>query len=269
MRMTTISGTDLRTSRFIFGTGGLLNAGSSSTRHRLLFKAVDSGFTHFDTAPYYGFGIAERDLAVVLRARPEITFTTKVGLNPPGGPDQHTATVLLRKMLGRVWGTLSRPIINFTVSAARQSLEDSLRRTGRERVDLYLLHDPIAHLVATEEWKEWLTSCVRTGKMRYFGLASSGETLELFLENDAVLGSVLQVRDSIAGREADVLEQYGRERQITYGYVTAALHANPHCIVPDVLRAALAVNPHGAIIVTSRHADRLQQYGELADREDA
>lgn len=265
MRTTTLPGTGLRVSRFIFGTGGLLNVGSSSRRLRLLFAAVDAGFTHFDTAPYYGFGVAERDLAAVLAARPEVTFTTKVGLNPPGGADQPVSLVLLRKVLGRAIASLSRPLVDFSLAAGRRSLEDSLRRTGRDRIDAYLLHDPMIPLVATEEWRTWLESCVSAGKVRYFGLALPPESVQLFLGNDAVFGSVLQVRDSIAGREADVLERFGRVKQITYGYVSAALRADPQRSVPEVLRAALARNRDGAIIVTSRRRDRMPQYSDLTE----
>lgn len=265
MRVVTLPGIGLRTSRFIFGTGSLLNVGSASGRRRLLFAAVDAGFTHFDTAPYYGFGVAERDLSEVLEARPEVTFTTKVGLYPPGGADQRPATVVLRKLLGRAFPSLSRPVVNFTVSAGRRSLEDSLRRTGRERVDLYLLHDPVARLVATEEWRKWLDSCVSAGKVRYFGMALSADAVQPFLENGAVIGTVIQIRDSVDGREADVLGRYGRATQITYGYVSAALRANPRCRVSEILGTALARNPNGAIVVTSGKIDRLRQYSGLTE----
>lgn len=265
MRVVTVPGTGLRMSRFIYGTSGLLNVGPSWRRRRLLFAAVDAGFTHFDTAPYYGFGVAERDLAEVLATRPEVTFTTKVGLYPPGGADQPAAVVLLRKLLGRACHSLSRPLVDFSVSSAHRSLEASLRRTRRERVDLYLLHDPLARLVATEEWRKWLDSCVGAGKVRYFGMALTADAVKPFLENGAMIGSVIQLADSVGRREADVLHCYERPLQITYGYVSAAIRANPRCHVHEVLRAALARNHDGAIIVTTRRLDRLKQYGDLTE----
>lgn len=269
MRTLILPGVGLRVSRFIFGTGGLLSVGGAAFRRRLLFAAVDAGFTHFDTSPYYGFGVAERDLAAILKARPDVTITTKVGLYPPGGADQKVATALLRKMLGRAWGTLSRPVVDFTLESGRRSLEESLRRTGRERIDLYLLHDPVVNMVATDEWLRWLESCVDTGKVRYFGMALTAEAVRPFLDGNAAIGEVVQLRDSVAGREADVLDRYGRPKQITYGYVSSALRANPRCSVPGVLRAALARNPHGAIIVTSSQPERLRQYGQLTETSDA
>lgn len=265
MRMTTIPGIDLRVSRFIFGTGGLLNAGTATSRRRLLFAALDAGFTHFDTAPYYGFGLAERDLAEVLKARPAVTFTTKVGLYPPGGADQRVSTVLARKILGRAFRSLSRPLVDLSVSTARQSLEGSLRRTGRERIDLFLLHDPVVRLLETEEWRNWLDCCVSQGKIRHFGMALSADVAVQFLDTDATIGSVIQIRDSIDGREADVLDRYGRAKQITFGYVSAARLANPRCCVLDVLRNSLFRNPNGGVIVTTKRLGRLQQYADLAE----
>lgn len=62
MRRIILPGTALSVSRFIFGTASLFRAGRRSERLRLLDAAYDHGLTHFDTAPYYGFGSAERDL---------------------------------------------------------------------------------------------------------------------------------------------------------------------------------------------------------------
>src|SRR5258706_340990 len=72
-----IANTDLRVSRFIFGTGSLFNAGPLAKRLAVLEAAVEHGFTHFDAAPYYGFGMAERDLAHVLRKHPALTGSSR------------------------------------------------------------------------------------------------------------------------------------------------------------------------------------------------
>ena len=53
MNQITLPGTDLRLSRFSFGTAGLFNvSGSARERGRLLAAAYDNGFTHFDTAAH-------------------------------------------------------------------------------------------------------------------------------------------------------------------------------------------------------------------------
>ena len=85
MKKVQISGTDLEVSQFIYGTASLFNLRGADARRRILSSAVDAGFTHFDTAPYYGFGLAERELAPILRANSQITVTTKVGIYAQGG----------------------------------------------------------------------------------------------------------------------------------------------------------------------------------------
>ena len=66
-----------------FGTGGLLRIGSARERQNVLAAAVANGITHFDTAPIYGFGEAERSIGRFLRReRSRLTVATKFGLTP-------------------------------------------------------------------------------------------------------------------------------------------------------------------------------------------
>lgn len=264
MKTIVLKGTDLTVSRFIFGTAALFNIRRAVERQNLLEAVVDAGFTHFDTAPYYGFGIAECALAPVLRAHPQLTVTTKVGIYSAGGESQSSTSVFLRKAFGRVIRPLSRPTIDFSLKKAKEALEGSLRRLGRETIDLYMLHEPEPELVATEEWQRWLECCVTDGKLRAFGLALAAERVEPFLATGRTLGQVIQMTDSLSGREADVLQEYGRPMQITYGYVSAAMSNRDPMPVREILRRALLRNISGAVIVSTKRRDRLAQYSEVA-----
>lgn len=255
-------------SRFIFGTASRFNAGAVRQRQDLLSAAIDAGFTHFDTAPYYGFGTAETDLASVLKEHPQVTFTTKVGIYSPGGEAQSDVAVFLRKAIGRLIKPVSRPIIDFSVARARLALEGSLRRTGRETIEIYTLHEPLLTLVATDEWRRWLEACVVAGKVRYFGLALTADKLGPFLDCSADLGGVIQLCDSLDGREADMLGDYDRPLQITHGYVSAALRTSPTVSVTEVLKQALRRNHDGAVIVSSSKVRRLPQYARIVQEVD-
>lgn len=264
MDIVTLPGTSVRCSRFIFGTASLFNAGGARARRALLEAAVDNGFRHFDTAPYYGFGMAERDLAPVLRAHREVGVTTKVGIYSPGGENQSAAAVLARKAAGRVIPAISRPTVDFAIDRARGALDASLRRLQRDHVELYMLHEPELGLVRTDEWQRWLEDETRAGRIGAFGLALTADRLEPFLREAPGLASVVQVLDSLEAREADVLARFGRPLQITYGYVTSARRAGSTRPVPEILVAALARNPRGAVIVATRRIARLGQYAALA-----
>ncbi|WP_306768063.1 aldo/keto reductase [Bradyrhizobium sp. MOS002] len=261
MRRVRLPGTELFVSRFSFGTAGLFNAGTSKMRADLLAAAYDNGFTHYDTAPYYGFGTAESDLRPLMRAHPDITVATKVGIYSPGGEAQSDALVLLRKAAGKVLPSLSRPMVDWTVTRAKVALTASLRRLGREFVDLYLLHEPELSLLNTEEWLAWLES--ERDRVRYFGIAVHADRLRPFISRACPLAPVVQTLDSIAGQEANILTEYSRPMQITYGYVSAAKRAGL-MDVPAVLAASLRRNATGTVIISTRKVRRLRQYAEIS-----
>jgi D-threo-aldose 1-dehydrogenase len=255
-----IPGTSLRCSRFIFGTASLFNVGSRARRLALLTAAVDAGFTHFDTAPYYGFGWAERDLGELLRIRPGITVTTKVGIYSPGGEDATHAAVFLRKAVGRLVPAISRPTVDFTLSRARKMLDASLSRLARERVELYMLHDPQPAMVQTDEWSRWLENEVDRGRVGAFGVASTADRLVSFLDQAPGLAAIVQAPDSLDAREADCLLGRNSPLPITYGYVSAARSRGDSRAVSDILVESLRRNADGAIIVSTTRMDRLWQY---------
>ena len=262
MKLITLPGTSLAVSRFTFGTASLFNAGTPKERQDLLAAAYDHGFRHFDTAPYYGFGVAERELAPLLAAHPDATVTTKVGLYSPGGENQSDALIFARKAAGKFLPALSRPTADLSVARARQALEDSLKRLGRGHVDLYLLHEPDIAMLDTDEWRKWLET---ESRVRAFGLAGPTGRLSPFVSRNDPLAQVLQAKDSIAQGEAEYILKHNRPLQLTYGYASAALAGGaPGAAVEVILAEALKRNTTGSILVSTRKADRLALYAQLA-----
>jgi D-threo-aldose 1-dehydrogenase len=263
MQQIILPGTDLRVPRFLFGTDRLFNAGTRAQRLRLLEAAIAHGLTHFDTAPYYGYGIAERDLARVLRRHPHVTVTTKVGIYSPGGEAQAAGAVFLRKAGRRLIPSLSRPTTDWNLVRARRSLESSLRRLGHDRIDLYMLHEPQFALVAADEWLRWLEDEVRAGRVRHFGIAVKAAHLEPFLAAASPLAAIVQTADSLSDHEADTMLAHGRPLQITYGYVSSAIRRDRSVAVGAVLSQALARNSKGAVIVCTRRPERMALYASI------
>ena len=262
MLKTTLPGTELTVSRFAFGTSSLLRVGTARQRANLLAAAYDNGFTHFDTAPYYGFGAAERDLKGMLAAHRDVTVASKVGLYSPGGESQPVSLVIGRKIVGKALPAVSRPIADWSVARARQSLTGSLKRLGRDYLDLYLLHEPDRSVLNSEEWLRWLER--ERERVRYFGIAVTNDRLAPFLTAGDPLAFFVQTEDDEAGRGARLLAAHGRPVQITYGFIREALRRGQTDILA-VLAAALARSPRGSIIVGTSKPDRLRQYAELAD----
>ncbi|WP_369368138.1 aldo/keto reductase [Streptomyces sp. CG4] len=104
--------------------------------------AWEAGLRYFDTAPHYGLGLSERRLGAALRGRPrdEYVISSKVGrlLVPneePRGVD--TEGFVVRDDLRRQW--------DFSRDGVLRSIEDTLERTGLDRLDIVYLHDPDDH----------------------------------------------------------------------------------------------------------------------------
>jgi D-threo-aldose 1-dehydrogenase len=129
-----------RVGRLGLGTAplaGLYRAVDDETAHAVVARAWELGIRTFDTAPYYGSGLAEQRLGAALRDRPRDAFTvsTKVGrLLRPGAPEPS-------------WqgAPLLEAYFDFSYDAALRSLEGSIERLGLDRIDVALVHDPDNH----------------------------------------------------------------------------------------------------------------------------
>jgi aryl-alcohol dehydrogenase-like predicted oxidoreductase len=115
--------------------GGLHRAVDEHEAVEAIERAWDLGIRFFDTAPYYGSGLAETRLGLALRGRPRAEFvvSTKVGRRlEPGSSSWHGAPPL-------------RAYFDFSYDGALRSLEESLERLGLDEVDVALVHDPDDH----------------------------------------------------------------------------------------------------------------------------
>ena len=265
MQSILIPGTDLKVSRLSFGTASLHHLFSAGRRQGLLQHALANGFTHFDTAPYYGFGLAEVALGrLPALDRDRMTVATKVGLYGPDGAQPGILNVLARKVVGKAIAGVNRAVVDWRLERARQSLVESLRRLRRERVDVLFLHEPEAALIETDEWLRWLESCRRAGQVRHVGIAGEAPRVAAMLASFADW-PVVQMRDSLVNREADLLRGHQREMQFTYGYLVdwRQRGGSPS----ETLAGALRRNCTGSILVSTRHAGRVAALATIAGSE--
>ncbi|WP_142147785.1 aldo/keto reductase [Streptomyces sp. SLBN-31] len=122
--------------------GNLYRVTSVDESTAAIDAAWDAGIRYFDTAPHYGLGLSERRLGAARRDRPraEYVISSKAGrlLVPneePRGVD--TEGFVVRDDLRRQW--------DFSRDGVLRSLEDTLQRTGLDRLDIVYLHDPDDH----------------------------------------------------------------------------------------------------------------------------
>ena len=144
--------TELFVPRIGLGTAALGNfqqAISDKNAVAVVDRAIASGVRYLDTAPLYGHGLAESRVgqAVAKVSRDGLIISTKVGRllredAPRDETQYHDGVPFYRDVpaVGPVW--------DFSYDGIRRSVEESLKRTGLDRFDVLLLHDPDQHLAA-------------------------------------------------------------------------------------------------------------------------
>ena len=154
----------LRLSVLGFGcgaVGGLMVRGAPADRERAVARALEVGVNYFDTAVQYGDGLSETHLGQAL---------AKLGAR-----DAIVGTKV--RIPSAAYGE-----IGATIAA---SLEASLARLGRDRVDIFHLHNPITEagggetLSAAQVMDEVLPAfqALRSaGKTRFLGITAVGDT---------------------------------------------------------------------------------------------
>ncbi len=142
---TTRAGANLRLSLIGLGTaplGNLFEKLDEDEAASTVATAYKSGVRLFDTSPHYGNGVAELRLGAVLRRYPRESFvlSTKVGrwMNAferlaPKDPNVFSPGFA---------GPLShRAVFDYSYDGTMRSVEQSLLRTGLDRLDILLIHD--------------------------------------------------------------------------------------------------------------------------------
>lgn len=143
----------------IGGGGWSFGWGAQDDRESItaIRRAVEAGVNWIDTAPAYGVGHSEEVVGQALQGMPAADrpfVFTKCGLIvDPERPFDDP------RMVG-------------DAATLRRECEDSLRRLGVERLDLFQVHWPAADGTSVEEYWQVLVDLKQEGKVRAVGLSN-------------------------------------------------------------------------------------------------
>ncbi|MFF8782855.1 aldo/keto reductase [Streptomyces sp. NPDC015140] len=128
--------------------------------------AWDHGIRYYDTAPFYGAGLAEIRLGDALAGRPRDSYvlSTKVGRVILDEVENPAARELGEKGGLFEHGRPNKIVHDWTADATKRSIEDSLRRLRTDRLDIVWVHD-VAQDFHGDEWLAVYESA-RTGAFR-------------------------------------------------------------------------------------------------------
>ncbi|MFJ3610759.1 MULTISPECIES: aldo/keto reductase [Streptomyces] len=131
--------------RLGFGTaplGNMFRAIPDEEARATVEAAWEQGIRFYDTAPFYGAGLAEERLGEVLagKSRDEYVLSTKVGRVIL---DEHETDVPDFGEKGGLFehGNPNKILHEWTAEATERSIEGSLKRLGTDRLDIVWVHD--------------------------------------------------------------------------------------------------------------------------------
>lgn len=225
----------------------------------ILFRAFDSGITHFDLANNYGNparGMAEENFGTILREdmknyRDEMIISSKAGYDMWPGPYGD-------------WG--SRKYL-------MASLDQSLKRMGLDYVDIFYHHRPDPE-TPLEETMGALSDMVRQGKALYVGISNyekeDAEKAIRILRENGTPCLIHQPRYNMFERwvEGGLLELLGREGVGCIAYSPLAQGALTDRYlkgVPADSRAAKAGSTIGGRYLTDEKMEQIRALNQLAE----
>ncbi|WP_202903319.1 aldo/keto reductase [Gorillibacterium massiliense] len=152
-------------------------------------KALQHGFTLWDTAAVYGMGASESIIGQLIKDEHDIILSTKF-----------------------------TPLGFQTRGAMRRSLNKSLGRLGLDHADLYWIHNP----KSVRKWTNELIPLMKSGKVRHAGVSNhnlqEATKAAALLESEGLQLSAVQNHYSLLNRtseEAGIL-QWCRQRGIVF-----------------------------------------------------
>lgn len=187
MEYTTLGKTGVRVSKLCFGTMSFGGDADEETSAAMFNRCREAGINFFDCANIYSRGKAEEILGRCIKGcRDELIITSKVSQQMSEDPTNS--------------GLSRRHII--------MAVEESLRRLGTDRLDIYFCHifDPAP---AMDETLRAMDHLVRQGKVLYVGVSNFAgwqiaKAMGITQQQGLAPISVIQPMYSLAKRTAEV-----------------------------------------------------------------
>ena len=288
MRTVRLGETGIETTALGFGCADLFRLPAAGRRH-LLGAAFDAGIRHYDVAPMYGLGSAERDLARFAQGRRDgLVIATKFGITPTWAgrllaPVQRPLVRLRGRSPGgdARSGAVGRALYRsaYDAATARRSLEQSLRTLRTDYVDLFFLHDPHPGDGLAADVRSFLDSAVVAGTIRSWGVAREAaavgtEVPVAQVRADIFERPLLRVRPGAAivfgaiGRAlprilAHVRSDPGARRR--WSEAVGADCGDAGVVAALLLRDAVRENDRGAVLFSTTHAERIGAAARAAE----
>ena len=252
-----------------FGCARLVGRSSLRQSAKVVETALSLGIRYFDVAPGYGMGTAEEVLGQVVGNSKDVVIATKVGVpRPPYSATKNFVRGVAKPILDRARAakTLARrfyapkgppsggaqPRYDFSEATIRAGIEESLRLLRRDRIDVYLAHEPHADDLSSELAARF-ASLQQAGQIVAYGAGVDART-----DRWSLFGSVWQ-----SGWPGGVVRTYtGDIQYVFHGTIRYAPKDRAGATVTRVgqlVREAMRLAPGSIILVSTSTPRRLSE----------
>ncbi len=222
-----------------------------SEADRFVRSARDIGINFFDTADIYGQGDSERVLGRVLPTH-GVVISTKIGQRFP--PAFRAMNILKRPLapLLRLSSASSRGLSNqrkrslprnFEPTYLLKAVDRSLKRLGRETIDILFLHSPDLQTVMEGEAVHCLDGLRCSGKIKMIGIsADTDEVVTAALGDPRVSAIQCRMSDDPALHEL-LMTASRRQVVIVAREILGGVRKPGYCARSDAIQACFVVGP--------------------------
>ena len=256
--------------------GSLLTAGGERRAERALEAALAHGISFFDTADVYAQGDSERLLGRVLGRAADVTIATKAGYLLPAPMWALRLAKPPLRLAARLRGKVGRSLAarrrqgyaqSFDPEHLRRALRGSLKRLDRDRIDLFLLHNPPPEIADDETLWRFVEDSKRSGELRCFGVSCGGGDGDIvWLRQPAV--EIVQVPLGPDGAATDGFLAGAAERNV--GVIAHQILGGPGrheaAEIEAALRRTLSRPEVGVALVGMTQPEHVRATGALVHR---
>lgn len=242
--------------------GNLFTETTDEQSTRAVNAALDEGIRYFDTAPHYGLGLSEHRLGQALNdTNTGVLVSSKVGILLAESPE--TADRLDDD--GFIVPATKRRVRDFSRDGIFRSVEQSLARLGRDRIDIAYLHGPDDHWEAASS--SGITALIELRDQGVVGAIGAGmgqsPMLAEFVRQTDVDVVMVAGRLTLLDQSAlDDLLPIARERGV--GVVAAAVYNSGLLSTATVDSSApydYRVAPRAVVELATRVAEVCERHG--------
>lgn len=159
MRKRPLGKTGLLASEMSVGTWGLSGDGYGPVEEKdaeaVVRRCLEMGMNLVDTADAYGAGRMEAMLGRVIEKRDDVIVVTK------GGTDR----------------TTDPPRKHFDAEYLKESVARSLKRLRRDRIDVYMLHNPSADALVAGDCVKTMEELKKEGSIAHWGVSAGSDEI--------------------------------------------------------------------------------------------